>query len=167
MSAPPRVMSGARAVVSIQEQGSNGTSTPVGIFTNISYSVQYDAQGVWVLGGYSAREIDYTAVELVSINATGWRVINHGAHREAGVPTLKQILTKDYLTFVIKDRATGVTIATIENVRATGHQGGFTNKQLSEITLSFVGTFMNDETSKNDNSLAEDGSAVLLPDPST
>ncbi|CAB4127102.1 hypothetical protein UFOVP75_63 [uncultured Caudovirales phage] len=157
--ATPKVLTGARAIVSIGINGS--TPQTVGVFSSITYSAPLDAQGAWILGRFSAAEIDYTAAELVNITCSGWRVLNHGIHAESQMPTLAELLTKDYLTISVFDRATGVEVAKFENCRAVGNNGGFTSKQLSEISITFVGILASDETGKN--VFTEDGTASDLP----
>ena len=139
----PRVMSGARAKVSI-----NGKV--VGIFANISYALAYDAQPAYILGRYSAAEIDYTAQELVQVSASGFRVVNSGAHALASVPALDKLLNHEYVTIEIVDRQENKAIAIIRNVRPTGYSTSISARQLEEITVNFVGTLVDDESTKNE-----------------
>jgi hypothetical protein len=157
--AVPKVMSGARAKVYIGRDGE--TPQLVGIFSNFSYNETLDAQGVWIVGAYAAREIDYTAAELVTITASGWRIVGQGVHKGPAMPLLQQLLSYGYLTITVEDRATRRVVAMIEKVRVTGQSGGFAARQLSEVTLNMVGILCSDEDSIQ--AFLEDGTAADLP----
>lgn len=142
----PKVMSGARAKVYITQEG--GQPQLIGIFTSVSYSMQLDAQPAYILGRYSAAEIDYVAQEVVSINATGWRVIGHGAHQDVAVPKLEDLLSVGYMTFHIQDRGTAgePKMMQVQQVRPTGYSTTLSSRQLTEISMTFMGIYINDES---------------------
>lgn len=151
------IVSGARALVTISEPGKEDTKA---IFTNISYGITYDVQPAYVLGRYTAAAIDYTAVEVVNITASGWRVVGIGGWHTLGkLPTIQELLTAGYINMTIVDRATGNVISRIKDCRATGVSGGFSSRQLSESTYSFVGILVEDENSGD----SEAPSAVIIP----
>lgn len=148
-----RVMSGARARLGIFNPATGRTKT-VGIFNNVSYGLTYDTQPAYILGRFSAAEIDYTAQELVNITASGYRVVDHGPHVEAGIPKLQDLLTHDYLTLAIMDRQKEVngqdgTIAKFHSVRPTGYSTTISARNLEEISCSFVGILVDDESTQN------------------
>jgi hypothetical protein len=158
MSAP-KTMSGARAKFGVIDPAT-GEAKYIGIFNNVSYGLTYDAQPVYILGRYSPAEIDYTAQEPVSITASGWRVIDHGAHVEGKVPKLQDLLNHEYLTLTIVDRQNPTkNIATFRNVRPTGYSTTISARNLEEISVSFVGIFVDDESTVN----AEDPTSIDLP----
>lgn len=140
----PKVVSGQRVKVSINKPGL--PPQLVGIFSRAGYAVAIDQQGAWILGRFTAASIDTTAMELVNINATGWRVVGAGAYAAAGVPKVQDLLLADYLTFTYLDRATGEVIAKVESVRPTGFSTEFAIKQLSEMPVSYVGILFTDES---------------------
>lgn len=157
--AAPKVMSGARAKFGIVDPAT-GQARYVGIFNNVSYGLTYDAQPAYILGRYSPAEIDYTAQEPVNITASGWRVIDHGAHAEAKVPALADLLTHEYLVLTIVDRQNPTrNIATFRNVRPTGYSTTISARNLEEVTVTFVGIFVDDESTQN----AEHPTALDLP----
>lgn len=150
---PAKVMSGARARLGIFNPATGRTKT-VGIFNNVSYNLTYDTQPAYILGRYSASEIDFTAMELVNITASGYRVIDHGPHVEAGVPKLQDLLTHDYLTLAIMDRQREVqggdgTIAKFHSVRPTGYSTTISARNLEEVSVTFVGILVDDESTQN------------------
>ena len=157
--AAPKIMSGARAKVFLTKPGQ--PPQLVGIFSSLSYGVTYDVQPVYTLGAYAARELDYTAMEPVSISASGWRVIGQGPHRQALVPKLEELLRHEYLTLTVVDRQTGETIATIEQVRPSSYQTPIASRQLTEQSFSLMGILCSDESGAQ--SVNEDGTATNLP----
>lgn len=155
---PAKVVSGARCKVYIGGSDPNQSDPTsgmqlVGIFNSISYGLTYDALPVFILGRYSAAEIDYTAQEVVGVTCSGWRVVGHGPHAGTGgnVPSLQNLLTHDYISLAVEDRANGgKTIARIVNVRPTGYTTTISARQLEEVTVNFVGILVSDETTTND-----------------
>lgn len=157
--AAPKVMSGARAKFGIVDPAT-GQARYIGIFNNVSYGLTYDAQPAYILGRYSPAEIEYTAQEPVNISASGWRVINHGAHAEAKVPKLEELLTHEYLILTIVDRQNpNINIATFRNVRPTGYSTTISARNLEEVTVTFVGIYVDDESVSN----SEHPTALELP----
>ena len=146
--AAPKIMNGARAKVGIVDPNT-GLVKVVGIFSNFSYNMQYDAVPAYILGRYSAASIDYVAQEPVSCTATGWRVVDHGAHVEASVPKLSDLLTSEYVQIAVIDRQTNKRVATIRDVRPTGYSTAISARQLEEITVGFMGILCDDESTDN------------------
>ena len=153
---PAKVLSGARATVQIYD---GKTTRNVGIFSDISYGVTYDVLPAFILGRYSAAELDYTAMEVVHITANGFRIVDHGWFADAMFPSLSQLMGASYLTFFVLDRQTGVRIAKIDSVRPVGATGGFTARQLSTSTHSYMGLLVSDESEPDNNETA--GASVL------
>jgi len=150
---PPKVVSGARAKVGIYDPAT-GQTTIVGIWSDISYSLQYDVQPVYILGRYSASELDYTSMDVVRITATGWRTIKNSPHVAAAVPRLQDLLNHEYLEFAIIDRQLEAEggdgrIAKIRNIRPEGYSQGFSARQLSSTSYSFVGLLVDTEDATN------------------
>lgn len=157
--AAPKVMSGARAKFGYVDPAT-GLANFIGIFNNVSYGLTYDAQPVYVLGRFSPAEIDYTAQEPVNITASGWRIFDHGPHVDGKVPNLKDLLNHEYLTLAIMDRQNPTrNLAVFRNVRPTGYSTTISARNLEEVTVTFVGIFVDDESTSN----AEDPSALNLP----
>lgn len=154
---PAKVLSGARAKLGFY----NGNQVNyVGIFSDISYGVTYDVLPAFILGRYSASELDYTAMEVVHITANGFRIVDHGWFADAQFPSLSQLMFANYLTMSVLDRQTGTEIARIDSVRPVGATGGFTARQLSTSTHSYMGLLVSDESQPDNN---EYQGAMSLP----
>jgi hypothetical protein len=143
-----KIMNGARAKLGIIEPGKQPRY--VGIFNSVSFGLTFDTAPAYILGRYSAASIDYTAQEVIGITASGYRVIDHGAHADGGLPNLKDLLNSEYLTLTIVDRKDPTrNINTFKNVRATGYSTSINARNLEEITVNFTAINMDDETSDN------------------
>jgi hypothetical protein len=161
--AASKVMNGARAKLGIYDPATNSTRI-VGIFNNVSYGLTFDAQPAYILGAHAPAEIDYTSQEPVSITASGWRVIDHGPHVEAGIPKLQDLLLHEYLELVIMDRQREAggkdgRITKFHKVRPTGYSTTISARQLEEVTVTFMAILVDDESTTN----TEGPGAASLP----
>ena len=154
---PAKVLSGARAKLGFYD---GNQVNFVGIFSDCSYGVTYDCQGIWILGRYSAAEQDYTAMELVHITANGFRVIDHGWFADARFPSLSQLMAANYMVMSILDRQSLKEIARIDGVRPVAATGGFSARQLSTSTHTYQGLLVSDESQPDNN---ESPGAMSLP----
>src|SRR4051812_27008320 len=148
-----KTMTGARAQVLI-------AGKPVGIFSDVSWGLAYGAEPVFILGAYGPQEIVYTSQEAVQITARGWKIIDHGAHTDALVPKLQDLLRHQDIELACYDRQTGSFLGRMHNCRPTGYQTGVTAKGLQELTVNFVGLTVDDESPRSN---AETEGAATLP----
>jgi hypothetical protein len=144
-----KVMTGARAYMEVADLNGDNPSGPIGIFNSISWSLAYDVQPIWILGRLNPAETVYTGQEPVSVTASGWRVIDHGAHVDGHVPTLAQLLQHEYITLSIVDRVSGAVIAKIEQCRPTGYNTSLAARSPEDISVSFIGLLVSDESGSN------------------
>jgi hypothetical protein len=161
--AAPKVVSGARAKVAIVDPAT-GKANVIGIFNNVSYSLQYGTQAVYILGRYSPSEIDYTHMEPVQLTLGAWRSVGHGPHQDGKVPNLVDLLTHEYLEMAVIDRQLEAgggdgRIAKIRKIRPTGYSTTLSARQLTEYTITAVGILIDDENTTN----AEHPTSTDLP----
>jgi hypothetical protein len=142
---PPKIMHGARAQVSIQDPNT-GASGIIGIFNSVSYGMTLDVSEVNLLGRFTAAELVYTGAETINVTASGYRAIDNGPHVAGFIPTISKLLTHEYITLTIIDRQSGAIIATISQVRPTGYSTGVNARSLEEVTFSYKGIFVEDES---------------------
>jgi hypothetical protein len=154
---PAKVLSGARAKLGFYD---GNQVHYVGIFSDCSYALTYDVQQAWILGRYSAAESDYTAQEPVHVSASGYRIVDHGWFKDAQFPNLASLMDADYMTLEVSDRQTGKMVARIDRVRPVGASGGFSARQLSTSTHTYVGLLISDESEPNN---TESANAMELP----
>lgn len=151
-----QILTGARAVVKVNGQ-------VVGVFSRVNYTVGYDAVPAYILGRYSAAEITYTAAEVVSVDAAGFRIIGKGPHAHMSVPKLQELLNHDSITLEIYDRrpasgGSNVTFLKIEHVRPVGFSTNISARGQVEVSVRFLGTIASDEAGSH----AESAGAVIL-----
>lgn len=158
--AAAKVMTGARAQLMITDPN-KGTGRVVGIFNNVSYGLTYVADPIFILGRYSPDELVYTSQEAVTVQASGWRVLDHGPHADASVPQLSDLLNHEYLELAIVDRNSTPPrrIAMIHSVRPISYNASYVNRAASEISVTFMGLLVDDESTSNN----ELPSATKLP----
>lgn len=146
--AAPKVMSGARAKVGMIDPNTQQLRV-VGIYDNFSYGLQLDVAPAFILGRFTAASLDYTSVEPISCTASGWRVVRHGAHVEGRVPNIKDLLHHEYIQIGVVDRQSLALVATVRDVRPTGYSSAFTARQLTQMTMSYMGIIVDDEDTDN------------------
>ena len=194
----PKVMSGARAKLGVSSAGSGAVY--LGIYNSFNYNVVLGITPTYILGRLSAASLEYTSSEPVQCSGQGYRVLGGGPYQagKAGssavnaganqggagtpynvgggqVPTLKDMLTFDDLTFAVYDRLTtnGGTrvdgtdtstartpVAVIKCVKPGGYSSGLTARQLQEMTMSYTGILIEDETA-TDNGERLDATPML------
>jgi hypothetical protein len=145
---PAKTMTGARGQLMIVDPNT-GEGRVVGIFNNVSYGLTYGAEAIHLLGRYSPDEIVYTSQEAVSITASGWRVVDSGPHALAKVPKLADLLNHEYIELAIFDRQTNKRIAKFHSVRPTSYNTTLANRQPEEVSITFMGLLVDDESTDN------------------
>ena len=153
-----RILSGPRAKVSIADPITGATKV-VGIFSSCSYDKPLEAQVAYILGRMGPADIAYTAADAVTINCNGYRVVDHGAHIEAGFPTIQEMLEFSGISISVLDRQSGKTVLAATSCFPTRESGGFTQRALSELSVSYIGLRADDESSVN----AERSDSTQLP----
>lgn len=161
--AKSKTLHGARAVVWVG-------STPIGIFNNIQYGVSYDLSPVFILGRLSAAELVYTGMEVINITASGFRVMDFGpfatVDNDSGaslVPKLQDVLQHEDIVLSVHDRSepdpAKSLIMEVTNVKPQGFSTGNGARTLQEMTVTFLGLHLSDESGPNN----EDPTAADLP----
>ena len=156
---PAKTMSGARGKVFISDPNNGGTPVLVGIFNSMSWGLNFEVRPVEILGRYSPDELVYVAQDAVSIQCSGFRVVDNGAHVAGRMPNLRDLLTHEYIQIVALDRQTGKEIAKFHSVRPTSYQTTLSARNLEEISISYMGLLVDDESTTN----VERADASTLP----
>lgn len=143
--AAARTMTGARAQLIVADP-TTGQGKVVGIFNNVNWGMSLDAQPIYVLGRYSPAETVYTAAEAISISATGFRVIDAGAHVSAKMPKVQDLMNHEYMELAIFDRQSNKMVAKIHSVRPVRYGTSLAARGVQEITVDFIGLLVDDES---------------------
>lgn len=161
--ATSQVFHGARAKLGIYDP-STGQVRIVGLFNNVSFGLTYEVQEAYILGKYAPAATTYVAQNPVNISASGYRVIGHGPHVEAGLPRLQDLLLAEYIEMTIIDRQTEVNggdarVYKFHQVHPTGYTTTINARNQTEIQMTFVGILVDDESGAN----VERPDAAVLP----
>lgn len=148
---PSKVMVGARAKVYVNNQ-------LVGIFETCSYNMSIGTEPIHLLGRYSPDEITPTSYEAVTMNCSGFRVVDNGPHVLPAVPKLQDLLTLEAVTLAVIDRQTGKTILTAIGCIPNSYNGNHNARATSRVTINYTGLRLSDESGAQD-----EGGAVSLP----
>jgi hypothetical protein len=153
------ILHGARAKLGFYD---GSQFTPVGIFSDVSWSVANDIQAAWILGRYTAADTEVVGVELVQVTATGYRVFGHSWTKDAKFPKLEDIANSGYLTMALYDRQhpNGPCIGEIKKLRPASASVSFTPRMLSSVTHTYIGILYSDENAPNND---EDSTAMEMP----
>ena len=150
MGTQHEILTGARAKFIV-----NGRV--VGLFTSCSYGVEYDIAPAYILGRYSPAELTYVSQSVISVDATGFRVIDGGAHVSAEVPKLQELLNHEDISLAIVDRESNKTIMTVVGVRPVGYSTSIGARGQVEISVRFLGLRLEDESgTQNESAGAND-----------
>lgn len=148
---PTKVMTGGRAVVSVDNQ-------VVGVFESCTYGANVSVEPIHILGRYGPAEITQTAYEAVAINCNGFRVIGQGAHVLPKFPLLQDLLNLGPVTISVRDRQTGELIMTALGCIPTSYNTGVNARATSRLSVTYTGLKVTDESGDQ-----EESGAVSLP----
>jgi len=155
--AKSKVVHGARAVLWVGSQ-------QIGLFNNVSFGVTYDLAPVFILGRTSAAELAYVGMEIVNVSASGFRILENGpfAVVDAGtgsalLPKLQDILNYQDLTLSLHDRLETdpdkSTLMVLTSVKPQGFTSSVGARGLMEITVTFQGIHLSDESGAQNESV--------------
>ena len=149
-----KVFTGARAKVYVD-------NVLVGIFDSCTYATNIGAEPIHLLGRFSPAEITPTSYEAVTVNCSGFRLINNGGHVLPKVPKLQDLLQLEGVTLAMVDRqgdAGSTPIMTVQNCIPINYATGANARATSRIQVTYLGTHASDEAGDQD-----EGDAVNLP----
>lgn len=138
--AKAKILTGARAVVEI-----NGNA--VGLFANCNWSIRQGKDPQYILGRYNPAEITPTSQEPVSLQLTGYRVVESGPYKVANATQLKGLLEEEDFSVVVKDRQGNIGIFTAQGCRVQGWSSGVSARGVSDVRVDVIGLVGWDESS--------------------
>jgi hypothetical protein len=147
-----KVLTGGRAVLRID-------GVIVGIFESCTYGANLGTEPIFILGSYAAKEVTITSYEPISVNCSGFRIVDSGAHVLPKFPKLQDIIGLPAVNITITDRQTGKVIMTVAECVPTSYNTGVNSKATSRLSVSYTGLRLSDESAVQD----EGGSATNLP----
>lgn len=122
----------------------------VGIYSECSYRVTYDVRDVSVLGRFSVAELVITGMEPVSVNCSGFRVVDNGPYKAGALPKLQDLLQYEDITIAIYDRQTDKLVMTVIGCKPRGFDSSVAARSLASLNLEYVGMRFSDEDGEQD-----------------
>jgi len=150
-----QTLTGAR--VQLYLPNNVGTLVLAGVYDTVSKNVSLGTEGVWTLGQYSAHEIPITSYELVTLNCSGFRVLDHGVTIVGNFPTLADLLNYNSVVLKVVDRQSGDTIMVVTGAVPTSNTENHNVKSTSKISISYSGIAAFSENEVDANGVPTDG----------
>ena len=130
-----QLFQGARAIIWIKDK-------PVGLFTQCSWGLSYGAVPNHILGASAPVEITYTHQDAISIDMTGFHILEKFVYAKAGMPTLRELLIKEDISVTIVDRQTGKEVMSVTGVKPFRWGTATNARDISTFTVSMLGLRM-------------------------
>jgi hypothetical protein len=137
-----KVLTGGRAELSID-------GVVVGIFESCTYGANVGVEPIFILGSFGPKEITPTSYEAISVNCSGFRVVNSGAHVLPKFPKLQDLLNLGAITISIRDRQAGANsdpIMVVTGCVPVSYNTGVNAKATSRLQVSYIGLKLADES---------------------
>lgn len=147
-----KVLTGPRAVVSVDGK-------IVGIFESCTYGANIGTEPAHILGKHGPDEITITSYEAVSINCSGFRVVDNGVHALPKFPKIQDLINLGPVTITVKDRQTRKMIMTATGCVPTSYNTGVNARATSRVSITYIGTKIVDESGDQ----SEGAEATSLP----
>jgi hypothetical protein len=146
-----KTLTGPRAVVSVDGQ-------VVGLFESCTYGVNIGTEPIHILGRFGPDEIAPVSAEAVTINCSGFRVVDQGVHLLPKMPKLQDLLNLGPVTISIRDRQTGKLIMNAIGCVPNSYNTGVNARATSRISVTYMGIKITDESGDQ-----EEPDATSLP----
>ena len=144
-------LTGPRAVVSVDNK-------VVGIFESCTYGANIGTEPIHILGKFGAAEIAPTSYEAVTVNCSGFRVVDQGVHVLPKMPKLQDLLNLGPVSISIRDRQTGKLIMNAIGCIPNSYNTGVTARATSRVSITYIGLKVTDESGDQ-----EESGATTLP----
>jgi len=120
----------------------------VGLFTQVSWGVQREITPAYILGRTTPAELTRISQNAISVQASGFRIMNAGVFQVAGMPKLQDLFTANAIASMeVHDRITGLPVATFTNVEVEGFSSSVAARSPSEFSVNFLAQmFAGDES---------------------
>jgi hypothetical protein len=122
----------------------------VGIYSQCNWRVRYDVNPVSILGRFSVAELVITGMEPVSVNCSGFRVVDNGPYKAGALPKLQDLLDYEDITIAIYDRQTEKLVMNVIGCKPTGFDSSMASRSLASLDLEYLGLRLGDEDGDQD-----------------
>jgi hypothetical protein len=123
-----------------------GNLVLAGVFDTVSRNKGLSTEAIHTLGQYSAREIAITAYNEVTVNCSGFRVLNKGTTVLGKFPRLQDLLNYQGVIVKVVDRQSGDTLLVVTGCVPTADSENYSARATTKISISYTGIAAFDES---------------------
>ena len=150
-----QTITGGRAQLYLPNQ--QGTLVLAGVYDTVSRSKGLSTEAIHTLGQFSAREIAITAYNEVTVNCSGFRVLDHGTTVLGDFPTLADLLNYQSAVIKVVDRQSGKTLLVVTGCVPTSDSENYSSRATTKINISYTGIAAFDEETTDASGNPTDG----------
>ena len=154
-----KTFTGARAIVKVTDV--NGKAQIVGVFDSCTWAVNHGLEPLHMLGRYNPQEIAINSYEAVTVNCSGFRLIDNGPHVGARVPKLEDLLNFQTVDLSITDRQSGSTLLIVSDCVPINYSTQINARATSRIQITYTGIVAADESGAQEDGVIEGASGSL------
>jgi hypothetical protein len=123
-----------------------GTLVLAGVFDTVSRNKGLGTEAIHTLGQYSAREVAITSYNEVTVNCSGFRVLDKGTTILGKFPRLADLLTYQGVIIKVVDRQSGDTLLVITGAVPTADSENYSARATTKTSISYTGIAAFDES---------------------
>ncbi len=150
-----QTITGGRAQLYLPDQ--NGNLVLAGVYDTVSRGKGLSTEAIHTLGQFSAREVAITAYNEVSVNCSGFRVLDHGTTVLGEFPTLAALLNYQAAVIKVIDRQSGKTLLVVTGCVPTSDNENYSARATTKISISYTGIAAFDEQTVDASGTPTDG----------
>lgn len=148
-------ITGGRAELYLPDQ--SGNLILAGVFDTVSRGKGLGTEAIHTLGQYSAREVVITSYNEVTVNCSGFRVVDHGTTVIGNFPTLAELLNYNAVTIKVVDRQSGKTLLVVTGCVPSTDNENYSARATTKTSLSYTGIAAFDEETTDPSGNVTDG----------
>jgi hypothetical protein len=133
-----------------------GNLVLAGVFDTVSRGKGLSTEAVHTLGQYSAREIAITAYNEVTVNCSGFRVLDKGTTVLGKFPRLQDLLNYQGVVIKVVDRQSGDTLLVVTGAVPNADNESYSARATTKTSISYTGIAAFDESTTDANGTPTD-----------
>lgn len=150
-----QTITGGRAQLYLPD--GSGNLVLAGVFDTVSRGKGLSTEAIHTLGQYSAREIAITAYNEVTVNCSGFRVLDKGTTVLGKFPRLADLLSYQGVVVKVVDRQSGDTLLVVTGAVPTSDNENYSARATTKTSISYTGIAAFDESTVDPSGNPTDG----------
>lgn len=150
-----QTITGGRAQLYLPNE--SGTLVLAGVFDTVSRQKGLSTEAIHTLGQFSAREIAITAYNEVTVNCSGFRVLNEGTTVLGKFPRLADLLSYQGVVIKVVDRQSGDTLLVVTGAVPSADSENYSARATTKTSISYTGIAAFDESTTDQSGNPTDG----------